>query len=584
MSFSRLLPILCLVSLLLGFVSVFSGLLLAPPVRENRYAVLAADEALSDPDIRRALEDLFGVEIISESSQWALLDDFGRLERIPLDEYKNRLEPRDPRGDGYADKLRSFFVRDGKRLFFIPLSGKGPGPGLAEKRISALLGDIPFSLEYPGAGTPVLFYFLLFCCAAFGGLYFSGAALPILPCLPLSLGLAFLGLPGIVLGALLAGLSVLLRGPAMEFCTLLHAGKGPSNPAEYRRQIIRNVFVLRRYHWLLALVFAAACVLLVVFAVFDPSTGRPGAFSLFAAGLLFVYPGLLFFSLMVFSRRGDAEGHVRFFPVPIIKGDVPVPAFSRVMLPYGLAVMLALLLNPFLPAAPSASSFAGDSTLVVNEADYLAHLEFQRGFSFRSLETKEPGGDGRTGGQSGNTDGESYLEFVLGGDGLLHAAGPLQPATDFPPGQDLEIPPFPLKNLTDFLLQNGSSPGGSSPDVSGPAGNGFGRLVTGLSILSILSIGPGDLLAVFIAALFIILSGFWEKIRKQPGFASDYRLRWGDKKRKKILLYRRRLSQNPRGFERPPKLRTSGLPLKAVFMKVSEAVTLRSGGTHKKDT
>ncbi|MDR2134413.1 MAG: hypothetical protein LBP27_04830 [Treponema sp.] len=499
MSFTRLLPILCLASLLSGVLSVLSGLFFVPPARGNHYAVLAVDEAVSDAEIRGVLEEGLGVEIVSESSQWVLLDGFGGLERIPLDEYKNRLDPRDPRNDGYAEKLRSFFVREGKRLFFIPLSGSGS----AEKRISVLLGDLPFSLEYPGAGAPLLFYFLLFCCAAFGALYFAGPALPILPCIPSCLGLAFLGFPGIVLGALLAGLSVLLRKPFTELCALFRAG-GLPDPPESRRRITRNVFEPWRYHWRLAPVFAAAYGLLAFFSASGGRAGHRGLFLLFAAGVFFAWLGLLFFSLTVFSRRGDARGHVRFSPVTIMNEGLRVSAFSRVTLPYGLAALLVLLLNPFLPAVPPESLFAGDGALLINEADYLSHVEFQRDFSFRSLESA--GGTG----QDGN--GQSYPGFVMGGDGLVHVAGPSRPNFG-PPPPEPEIPPFPLKKLTDFL-RDGVSPSGSA--AGRPA-------------------GAGNLPAALVVVLFVIVPAFGGKFGKQRNSGSAC-FRWGDKKRKKILL------------------------------------------------
>ncbi|MDR1586618.1 MAG: hypothetical protein LBS57_04095 [Treponema sp.] len=506
MTFTRLLPILCLVSLLAGAFSVFFGMALVPPARESPYAVLAVDEAVSDSEIRGALEGNLGVEVISESSQWVLLDNFGGLERIPLDAYKNRLDPRDPRNDGYAEKLRSFFVRGEERLFFIPFSGGGSGP--AEKRISVLLGDLPFSLEYPGAGAPLLFYFLLFCCAAFGGLCFAGPALPILLCLSPSLGLAFLGFPGIVLGTLPACLSVLLRKPAAELCALLRTGKGRSDPSEYRRRIVRDVFGPWRYHWFLAFLFAGAYALLTFFLGLGVRAGQKGVFFLFAGGVFFAQLGLLFFSLMVFSRRGDARGHVRFSPVLIMKEDVRVSGFSRVALPYGLAALLLLLLDPFLPTVSSESSLAGDKRYLVYESDYLSHVEFQRSFSFRPLGSNAAGEAGQ-----GNTE-QSYSEFVMGEDGLVHAAGP---GNGLAAGQDLEIPPFPLKKLTGFL-RDGASPSGVSVAAGRPA-------------------GVGHLSAALMAVLFVIVPGFNRKFRKRRNSGLTC-LRWGDKKRKKILLLR----------------------------------------------
>jgi hypothetical protein len=124
------------------------------------YAVLSLDEGVPDRAAAGALERGLGRPVISESSQWVFLNNFGSLERVSLEDYGDRLEVFDPRRDGYAQKLRDSFVRDGRRRFFIPLDRGlfsfplplNPRRAL-EARLAAILGAVPPPEEVlPGGG------------------------------------------------------------------------------------------------------------------------------------------------------------------------------------------------------------------------------------------------------------------------------------------------------------------------------------------------------------------------------------------------------------------------------------------------
>jgi hypothetical protein len=122
------------------------------------YAVLSLDEGVPDRAAAVALERGLGRPVIAESSQWVFLHNFGSLERIPLGDYEGRLEVFDPRRDGYAQKLRDFFVRDGRRRMFIPLDRKLFGSRfplnprrVLEARIAAALGAAP-AVVSPASG------------------------------------------------------------------------------------------------------------------------------------------------------------------------------------------------------------------------------------------------------------------------------------------------------------------------------------------------------------------------------------------------------------------------------------------------
>ncbi|MDR1024889.1 MAG: hypothetical protein LBL56_04120 [Treponema sp.] len=122
-------------ALFLGSVILALGLFFGFPRSVSReffpgrgYAALGLEDRVGDRETALGLEQALGRPVLSESSQWVLLNSFGSLERIPLDEYDERLESFDPRRDPYAAMLRNFFVRDGKRWFFIPLDRGIFGP------------------------------------------------------------------------------------------------------------------------------------------------------------------------------------------------------------------------------------------------------------------------------------------------------------------------------------------------------------------------------------------------------------------------------------------------------------------------
>jgi hypothetical protein len=194
------------------------------------------------------------------------------------------------------------------------------------------------------------------------------------------------------------------------------------------------------------------------------------------------YMGIFLFSRWVFSGRGDAQGHIRFTPVLIRKIPVKDLAFSRMMLPHVLSALLAALLPPLFPGLlpVGTSAFFGEDRLIP-EAEYRAHAAFQSSFSYRALGSGGPGEP-------------AYFRYVLGDDGLIAGEGA---------GVSLQedIAPFPLEDLMNFLETGGtSSPG---------AGGRF----------TLMDVIPA--LAVFLFSV--------------PAFI---RPKWGDKNRKKRLLYK----------------------------------------------
>jgi hypothetical protein len=121
---------------------------------------------------------------------------------------------------------------------------------------------------------------------------------------------------------------------------------------------------------------------------------------------------------------------------------VPLFPLGAVFAP---AVLLSLLAPLFFSSLsyPREAPPVSDPGFLISPADYEEHLAFERGFSRRPL-----GSGSRAGG---------YFRYYLGDDGLI--AG----ETEEPFGEEEEIPPFPLENLMEFLLQYNNKAGETAP-------------------------------------------------------------------------------------------------------------------------
>jgi hypothetical protein len=386
------------------------------------------------------------VNTIGESTQWVCLDDFGELEQVPLDRYRDRVESCDLRDDGYAERLRSFFVFQGTRRLFIPLKGAGGG---LEGRVAAALRDIPFSLAIltPPAFTDpksVVLPGMLFIAAAVCTLFLSGEVLLCACFLPLWAVLAGLGVPGFALMALMAGLSRLLREPVREYFTMRRCGKDPGDQAPRQDRVFTVLGVplggLIRA-WILPVLFLAGLGCITIL-------GALPVFTCFLGILFFLI--LLCLSLWAESHRGAHRGHIHFRPVPITDSALRPFSYSRIMVPFTLTALVLLILSTVFPAgtsapsAPAAASRGGrewtgwKSPLTPDAEAYREHVEFQQAFSFMPLHS----GDGAE-----TAAPPAYLRYGLAADGLIGGAV-LGAEVSV---ESADIPPFPLVDLIDFI-------------------------------------------------------------------------------------------------------------------------------------
>jgi hypothetical protein len=393
------------------------------------FAALTLDESYPDRQIRELLAREGFKTTIGESSQWVFLDDFGSLEQIPLDEYWDRVEPFDPRNDGYAELLRSFFVSRGERRVFIDLGG---APLDLEGRVKAALGDIRYSLSVPASRRSPLAPGLLFVVAAGLTLLLAREISSTLIFLPLWAPLAGLGAEGFALTAVLTGFSRTLREPALDYFVARRHGTA-------RGRALPPAGV-----WALCGLFPVIAVVLAVFGSY-PLLTVPAA--------LILVPLLLCFSLWDESRRELRDGHIRFRPVLITPLARRSGFYLPVMAPFAVAALALLLLSRLFPGVETAGKGVLPRTgwnipPELNAERYQEHRAFQQAFSYTSLGGEE----------------SFYLHYSLAEDGLVLGDGSGEALVVETEGA---IPPFPLASLIDFLAAyayTGSDPAASRGD------------------------------------------------------------------------------------------------------------------------
>jgi hypothetical protein len=194
-------------------------------------------------------------------------------------------------------------------------------------------------------------------------------------------------------------------------------------------------------------------VLFPFLAAFYGLAALAGQVPLALAALTFlVFTSIFIFFFVVEAKRARAGDHIRFVPVLIIKTPEKRLKSSKVMLPFALSACLALLFSslsgPF--EGEARLNFPGLSPLI-SAAEYRAHAEYQRHFSFLPL-----GGNG--------FDEDSYFHYDVDKDGLITKA---QVSEGDLSGAELSaIPPFPLESLMEFLGESAGA-GGIEPAPGG---------------------------------------------------------------------------------------------------------------------
>jgi hypothetical protein len=486
---SRIIPSVLIALCSLGFAALLfrAAEKIMPHEGSDGYAVLAFDAVYSDREIGERLSRIsFGGGYISESTQTVFLDNFGELEAIPLDAWEGRLENFDPRRDGYAEKLKAFFVRGDKRLFFVPLSVEANKLGAQniQAAFADALGDIPFSVEFLGYDRPIAFYFLLFAAASLLAVLASGRPVMTIALAPLFAGFAFIGSAGMALSAMMFIIASVITNPLRALFVarrygdakktiwarltyLFHPVKsitlnikptadGPAHSS--RLQGVKPIGIL-----------LPAVLLILLIGMYVYTGIRNNAPLLFEGAVFGCSCIVLTLVVWAESNRGGSQDHIRFTPVPIIGSIAKAPLFTRAVIPFTLAAFLALALPDTLGLISYREPSGYLKDHLIQASDYEAHLAFQTSFSFTPL-----GEDRETG------VGGGYLQYQLGDDGLIAGAkdyaGYLTGTASLPKARDGTVAAdinggthviqeknvgdfdrfsqFPLKRLMDFLSES----------------------------------------------------------------------------------------------------------------------------------
>jgi hypothetical protein len=432
----RLKLVLVFSSLGLAALLLLSAIRIVPKEEGGRdYAVLVFDASYSDRLIgERLMQSALGSSYISASTQSVFLNNFEELQQVPLDEYQARIESFDPRNDGYAEKLESFFVRDGKRFFFVPLPQKQE----IASTFTEFLEDIPFTIEYLGnrpISRPISFYAMLFGVAAVLGLFLSTSFLVTLVLLPLLASLALTGSAGFVLAGALLAMANIVIDPLEELFVSWRYGN--ARIGELLKERTHFNILYRKF----PLKTTLFCLFLALY-IFVGITNR--SFILLAIEVLVCFLGILLFAVWIKSKQ-QGQDHVRFMPVPIIT-VIGRRLISRSIIPFGIAALLAVFLPSHLlselPDVQESNAYNdmgtfNDPRYLIDESEYEEHIAFQSNFSLTPIFSSDGKADEGI---------EGYMRYYLGDDGLI-AGTKAYDANN----KNVDSTQFPLKNLMDFL-------------------------------------------------------------------------------------------------------------------------------------
>ena len=485
-----------LVSILCGGLVFFLFRFLDSPFNASgeSWLVLAIDESENEYQILSVLAQR-GIEgFICESSQEVIVDNFGTYKMVKLESFSDEVGAFDPRDTGYAERLHSFFVRDGKRFFFLSLEKYSARKAeKLSKELGAALKDTSYTITFMGERKSHFrdYAILALVCACV--FYFSRFKRLFVFQLPVLLAFGWAGFSGFIIAAILSAVWELLREPLGELSAsklykrkLNYAGSGLKGTLDLLKPFRINGFLLLFF-----------TVFLVLFFVFTDTPAIP-----LIAGIL------CFFVVYFLAFRAETEchkqgRHILFTPVPLSPNKARTFSFFPLLLPFTSGAILVLifsLLSPasFLEGQPAADSrnlqnnrnipdsenhdlMLADSRYLISSGEYYSNIDFQKSFSYMPLNAKS-----YTAGETVDQESrlkESYRQYYLGEDGLIGGSADFTASV---PGNGayLDFPPFPLEKLMVFLL-NYSKPaaGNSAP----------GSIKEWIAVLMILSVCVLDL-------------------------------------------------------------------------------------------
>ena len=327
------------------------------------------------------------------------------------------MEPFDPRDNGFAEELRSFFVYGGNRSLFIPF-GNFAGRLINERKIASALVSVPHTVNVIGPAGSFHFWIILQLCAAAFAFFMVRNKRRFLMQLPVIVSFSLFGLHGIIMTGVLAGFRELLHEPLNELFS-----KRPFGNMKERFKSFRSVNL-----WIINF--------FIMYIVLSFILDIP------AAAVWTGFAGLLVIEVLSYARTEKWE-RASFTPVHILPFRPKITVFNQSMAVFAITALLGSLFM-VIPGVSSMldNRYRQDLVNFPSASAYREHMEFQASFSYRPL---------------GVSHGE-YMTYMLGNDGLIAGTGNAVFVAN------PEIPVFPLDELTQFLL-NYNSQGSEIPGL-----------------------------------------------------------------------------------------------------------------------
>ena len=392
--------------------------------------ILAFDEEEDDRLIQQTLYLAGFNNFVSESSVEVALDDFGVIRMITLDSFRSEIELFDPRDNGYAARLRTFFVREGERFFYYHFDeSRAARTRNLERQLNQIFPNTPFTLTVLGQRRHIIPDFILLFAACIAAFVFCRSRLFFFFQVPVLLSFVWIGPGGIALAALLAGIWELLREPLME---LSAASRYKDLSSDYDGEGINGLFErLKPFktNFVLIFLFLFFFLLLIILALLPILPILIGCSFLFLINYLYYH---------FESNTARKSRHTPFIPVLLYPLKTKTFSLFPFLLPFAFLSLPSILLYDFF-SAPMENITSVDHALLISPEEYYRHMELAHSFSYKvfNYELNQFMPD------------EAYLSYNLGDDGLIAENFIVE---NTPWSYSLSYPSFPLEKLMLFLL------------------------------------------------------------------------------------------------------------------------------------
>ncbi|GMO31750.1 MAG: hypothetical protein Ta2F_07410 [Termitinemataceae bacterium] len=420
------------------------------------FATLIIDEKSekTDAEICEALTKSGIKGFYSKSTAWAFVNNFEGIEQVSLDKYDKRVTAFDPRNDGYAERVGRLFTAEGKRIIYIPSSAL---TFTGEAILASALSGIPYTLEWKSAKQDSTIFFVFFIAVCILSIYlvvrsrkwdYVFALVCGLPALSL---LAAYGAGGFALSAVI--LAVFRHyEDALRYYAVMIPELSIFKPSNTPCDLLPLTYITgeEKQRTIIKLSLFAALFLAVAFL---------GSVNIVAAIL-----SIILFSLAVcasiavqHASTGQSKPHSRFIYIPIkpnlkAKQNLYFYKLPLIWTFCAFTVFFTTLITASQKSnLPSAQSRAVSSKLskiknsaMISEADYIAHLEFQKNFAFTKLKTGNADKDDlQTTAESGQ-----YMQYKLESSGIFTQVAVNEPKIT---AKTDGLPHFNMGKLLNFL-------------------------------------------------------------------------------------------------------------------------------------